>query len=71
MSQIVPGTLRAFNAGTYKARVTLTGSLAMSLDNIPTSRAIPSGEMTAGRTVAVLLIDESKATDAAVIAVWT
>lgn len=69
--RIVPGTLRAFTAGTYKARVTLTGSLAMSLDNIPTNRGIPSGEMVAGRAVAVLIIDDTKATDSVVIAVWT
>ena len=68
---VVPGTLKAFTAGTYLARVTLTGSLAMSLDNVPTNRGIPSVEMVAGRKVAVLIIDDTKATDAAVIAVWT
>jgi hypothetical protein len=65
------GVLRAFNSGTYKARVTLTGSLKMSLDDIPTDRGIASGDMVAGRSVAVLLFDETKATDAVVIAVWT
>ena len=68
---IMPGTLKAFNSGTYKARVTITGSLQMSLDNVPVSRAIPSGEMVAGRKVALLLLDETKATDAVVLAVWT
>jgi hypothetical protein len=70
-AKTVPGTLRAFTAGTYKARVTLTGSVQMSLDNVPTSRAIPSAEMVAGRNVAVLILDETKATDAVVIAVYT
>jgi hypothetical protein len=70
-TRTVPGTVKAFNAGTYKARVTLSGSLQMSLDAVPVSRAIPSGEMTAGRKVAVLLLDETKATDAVVVAVWT
>jgi hypothetical protein len=69
--RIVPGTLRAFVAGTYLARVTLTGSLAMSLSSVPTNRGIPSAEMVAGRKVAVLIFDESKATDAVVIGVWT
>jgi hypothetical protein len=65
------GTLRAFNSGTYLARVTLTGSLHMSISNVPTSRAIPSAEMTVGRKVAVWLPDPTKATDAVVIAVYT
>lgn len=68
---IHPGILRAFNAGTYLARVTFTGSLARSLDNVPVSRGIASAEMVAGRKVAVFLIDPSKATDAVVIAVFT
>lgn len=71
IDRIVPGTLKAFNSGTYKARVTVTGSLQMSLDNVPVSRAIPTAEMVAGRKVALLLLDETKATDAVVVAVWT
>lgn len=68
---IMPGTLKSFNSGTYKARVTLIGSLQMSLDNVPVSRAIPSGEMVSGRKVALILLDESKATDGVVVAVYT
>src|SRR3972149_196786 len=64
-----PGPLRAFNAGTYIARVTISGSLGMSVSDLPTSRAIPSGEMVAGRQVAVLILDPTKATDAVVVAV--
>ena len=64
------GTLRAFNSGTYKARVTLKGSLQMSLDNVPVSRGIASGELIAGREVTVVLFDETKATDARVVAVY-
>ncbi|MCH8850122.1 MAG: hypothetical protein IIC89_04780 [Chloroflexi bacterium] len=70
MPTIHIATLRAFNSGTYKARVTLTGSLQMSLDNVPVSRAIASADMVAGREVSVLVIDETKATDARVIAVY-
>ena len=70
-AQIMPGTLKSFNSGTYLARVTLTGSIALSLSNVPASRGIPSAEMVAGRKVAVLIFDESKATDAVVVAVWT
>ena len=70
-ASVHPGVLRAFTAGTYLARVTLTGSLKMSLSDVPTNRGIPSGEMVAGRKVAVLLFDETKATDGVVVAVWT
>ena len=66
-----PGVLRAFDSGTYKARVTLSGSLHKSLSDVPTSRAIPSAEMQAGRKVIVLILDATKATDAVVIAVYT
>ena len=65
------GILRAFDAGTYLARVTLKGSIHVSLSNVPTSRCIASGDMTAGRNVAVLILDQTKANDAVVIAVWT
>ena len=69
--RLAAGTLKSFNSGTYKARVTLTGSLHLSLDNVPVSRGLPSAELVAGRKVAVLLLDEAKATDAVVVAVWT
>ena len=70
-NELHPGILRAFDSGTYLARVTLTGSLHMSLAGVPVSRAIASGEMLAGRKVAVLVLDVTKATDAVVVAVWT
>ena len=65
------GILKSFNATTYLARVQLTGSIHMSLVNVPTSRGIPSGEMVAGRQVGVLIFDETKTDDAVVIAVYT
>ncbi len=65
-----PGVLRAFDAATYVARVTLSGSLHMSLSDIPTSRAIPAAEMQAGRKVVVLILDITKATDAVVTVVY-
>ena len=66
-----PAVLRSFDAGSYLARVTLTGSLHMSLSNVPTSRDIPAAEMQAGRNVIVLVLDITKATDAVVTAVYT
>lgn len=70
MASIHVGILRAFNSGTYKARVTLKGSIMMSLDNVPVSRAIASGEMVAGRQVTVVIVDETKSTDAYVVGVY-
>jgi len=70
-AQIHRAILRAFDSGTYLARVTLTGSLKMSLSNVPTARDIAAADMVAGRFVAVALFDETKADDAAVLAVWT
>jgi len=66
------GILRAFNAGTFKARVSLTGttSYAQSLENVPVNRGIASGDMVAGRTVAVVIFDATKADDAMVIGVF-
>jgi hypothetical protein len=51
--------------------VQIIGSLSVYLENIPTSRAIASGDMVTGRNVAVLFIDPSNFSDAVVIAVWT
>ncbi len=68
---IKKGILKAFDSGTFLASVQLIGSLSVWLDNVPTSRAIPSSEMVSGRNVAVLFIDQSNFSDAVVIAVWT
>jgi hypothetical protein len=68
---VYPAILRAFDSGTFLARVTIVGSLHMSLEAVPVSRAIPSAEMVAGRKVAVVIFGETKATDAVVIAIWT
>ena len=70
-AQAHPGILKAFDSGTFLARVQLTGSIHMSLANVPTSRAIASSQMIAGRKVIVLLLDETKANDAVVTAVYT
>lgn len=43
----------------------------MSLNAVPTNRGIASGDMLAGRNVAVLIFDETKTDDAVVLAVWT
>jgi hypothetical protein len=65
------GILKAFDAGTYLATVELTGSLQQYVAGLPTARAIASGEMTAGRKVAVAFFDPTNQTDAVLFAVWT
>jgi len=64
------GVLRAFDSGSYAATVQLDGSLPTYV-TVPTSRAIASAEMTAGRKVAVLFFDEGNQNDAVLTAVWT
>jgi hypothetical protein len=68
---IKKGILKSFDSGTYLATVQIAGSLSVWLENIPTSRAIPSSEIVSGRNVAVLFQDASNPSDAVVIAVWT
>ncbi|MBI5289076.1 MAG: hypothetical protein HY873_08900 [Chloroflexi bacterium] len=65
------GVLKAFDGASYTATVQLTGSLAQWLRTVPVSRGIASGEMTAGRKVAVAVFDASNPADAVVVAVWT
>ena len=68
---IKKGILKSFDSGTYRASVQVIGSLSVWLENVPTSRGIPSAEMVTGRNVAVLFIDPGNPADAVVIAVWT
>jgi hypothetical protein len=63
--------LKSFDSNTYLATVQIAGSLSVWLEDIPTSRAIASGDMVTGRNVAVLFIDPSNFSDAVVIAVWS
>ena len=64
------GVLKAFDGGAYTATVQLTGSLAQWLRTVPVNRGIASGEMVAGRKVAVALFDPTNPTDSVVVAVW-
>jgi hypothetical protein len=70
-TEIHAGTLKDFDSGTYLATVQLTGSLTLWLQNVPTNRGIASGDMVAGRKVAVLLFDPTNPADAVVAAVYT
>ncbi len=63
------GTLKSFDSGTWTAAVQLDGSIS-SYVTVAVSRAIDSGELVTGRSVAVLMFDASNPDDAVVAAVW-
>ena len=68
--EIRKGTVKGFNATTYEATVQVAGSLALWLEQVPTARNIPSGEMVNGRSCALLFFEPSNPKDAVVIAVY-
>lgn len=65
------GIIKGFDGTTYKASVQLAGSLGAWLDGIPVARNIASGEMTAGRSCAVVFFDPADPGDAVLMAVYT
>ena len=65
------GVLKSFDSGAYTATVQLASSYKVYLEDIAVVRNIPSGEMTAGRKVAVVFFDEHNPKEAVVIAVYT
>ncbi len=68
--EIRKGTVKSFDSGVYKATVQVAGSLSVWLDGISVARNIPSGEMIAGRSCAMLFFDPSNPDDAVVVAVY-
>ena len=69
--RLIKGVLQSFNAGNYTVTVQLAGSYKVYLDDIAVARNLPSGEMTAGRNVAVIFFDEHNPREAVVVAVYT
>jgi len=67
---LLRGTLKSFNATTYKATVQITGSRQTYLADVPVSRGIPAAEMVAGRTCAVLFYDAQTPGDGMVVGVY-
>ncbi|MFC1987509.1 hypothetical protein ACFLVH_03080 [Chloroflexota bacterium] len=65
------GVLKSFNSGNYTATVQLASSYKVYLEDVAVARNLPSGEMVAGRKVAVILFDEHNAKEAVVMAVYT
>jgi hypothetical protein len=64
------GILRAFNSTTYRAEVSIAGSLSTTLTNIPVARNIATSVMVAGRHAAIAFFDVTDPTDAVLFAVW-
>jgi hypothetical protein len=64
-------TIKSFDSGAYTATVQIAGSLSTYLSGVKVARNIASGEMTAGRSCAVLFFDGGNPSDAVVIGVWT
>jgi hypothetical protein len=55
--EIKRGTLKGFDSGAHTTTMQIPWSLATWLQGIPVARNIPSAEMAAGRTCAVILFD--------------
>jgi len=64
------GTLRRFDAGTYRADVQLITSLPTSFDDVMVARNIDAGDMVVGRGV-IIIAPEDNPRDAVVVGVFT
>jgi hypothetical protein len=67
---VLRGILVSFSSGPFTASVRLDGSAPQTVDNVAVSRAIASGEMTAGRKVLLDSGDHNNPNDFLVTAVW-
>jgi hypothetical protein len=63
--------LKSFDATTYHATVQIEGSRSSFASNVPVSRAIPAGEMVAGRACVVVFLNPEDATDSMLLGVAT
>lgn len=67
---VLRGSIVTFNSTPYTASIRLDGSAPQTVDNVAVSRAIASGEMTAGRKVLLDTGDHNHPADFVVTAVW-
>ncbi|HEY51712.1 MAG TPA: hypothetical protein G4O20_07925 [Dehalococcoidia bacterium] len=65
------GVLQSFDSGNYTATVQLAGSHKVYLEDVAVARNLQTGEITAGRKVAVIFFDEHNPKEAVVVAVYT
>lgn len=63
-------TLKSFDPATYTATIQVDGSIATYLTAVPVSRAIPAGELTAGRITAIVFFDAHNPDDAMITGVF-
>jgi hypothetical protein len=68
--EIRKGVLKGFDATTYRATVQVAGSLSVWLGEVPVARNIPSSEMVAGRSCAIIFFDPANPQDGVVVAVY-
>ena len=69
--KIKKAELQSFNATNYTATVRLASGYKVYLEDVAVARNLPSGEMVAGRKVAVIFFDENNPREAVVAAVYT
>jgi hypothetical protein len=69
MAETFRAVLKAFDAGTYRATVQIEGSRSSFASSVPVSRAIPAGEMVAGRWCLVVFLNAEDATDSMLVGV--
>lgn len=67
---VLRGSIVSFDSTPHTASVRLDGSAPQTVDSVAVSRAIASGEMTAGRKVLVDTGDHNHPSDFVVTAVW-
>ena len=67
---VLRGSIVSFDSTPFPASVRLDGRAPQPGDNVTVSRAIASGEMTAGRKVLVDTGDHNHPADFVVTAVW-
>jgi hypothetical protein len=65
------GRVVSFDSGSHTAVIRLEASSPQTLTGVRTSRAIASGDMTAGRRVILDTGDHNDPADFVVTAVWT
>jgi hypothetical protein len=69
--KIKKAELKSFNSTNYTATICLSGGYKVYLEDVTVARNLPSAEMTAGRKVMVVFIDENNPKEAVVAAVYT
>lgn len=62
-------SIQAFDSGTYTATIALARSPGTTISGVPVSRAISSGLLTAGSTVAVVFFSSHDSADSMIVGV--